>query len=118
MVKLHYIGVLGSMVRGEHFNGKRDFLDLEGIFFIVKELEKNCSIKKARKFLTIINDLVQNDHRLGNKINDGTKYMNTDVKNNNDDQKDYSKYEHLAKKQLLERDFPKVLLPFFDNTDL
>lgn len=67
--------------------------------------------------MTIINDLVQNDHRLGKKINDDTKYMNTDVKNNEND-KDFSKYENLAKKQLLERNFHNDLLGYIDNTSL
>jgi hypothetical protein len=36
---------LGSIVRGEHFKAKRDFIDLEGVSFITGELRKTLSEK-------------------------------------------------------------------------
>jgi len=36
---------LGSIVRGEHFKVKRDYIDLEGVSFITGELRKTLSEK-------------------------------------------------------------------------
>lgn len=58
------------MVRGEHINGKRAFIDLEGIQFIIEELKKQLSYRQKIKMINILLDFVVSDDRLGDEIND------------------------------------------------
>jgi len=46
------------MIRGEHLEGKRQFLDAEGVEFIMKCIEDENSIKIKYRSLSLLKDLV------------------------------------------------------------
>lgn len=54
------LSALSSLIRGENLQSKRDFIDIDGLEFILKILDNNniFSDKMRNKALNMLNDIV------------------------------------------------------------
>lgn len=67
------------MLRGEHLEGKRQFIDAEGIEFVAKVLNDTKSEKIIYKAFSLLRDFVLYDERLHLTINNTELHANTNA---------------------------------------
>jgi len=65
---------LSAIVRGEHLEGKRQFIDIDGVEFVLKMLRESKSEKIKQKSILLIRDLVFYDSNLHLTYNSVEKY--------------------------------------------
>lgn len=70
---------LNSMLRGEHLEGKRQFIDADGIEFILKCIKEINSNKIYFKCLSLLKDFILYDERLHLTLNNTDNYANTNA---------------------------------------
>lgn len=74
---------LSSLIRGENLQSKRDFIEIEGLEFlldILKDTTGKYSDKMKNKALMMLKDLVFYDHRLHFTYNNLDSFSNTNAK--------------------------------------
>lgn len=78
-IKEYAASALSALVRGEFLEGKRIFIEMEGIDFCLKMIKESPSRKIQQKCISILKDLVLYDERLHFTHNDTSKFTNTNA---------------------------------------
>ncbi|KRX08123.1 Armadillo-type fold [Pseudocohnilembus persalinus] len=95
--KEHAFSALQAMLRGEHLEGKRQFIDAEGIEFVAKVLNDTKSEKIIYKAFSLLRDFVLYDERLHLTINNTELHANTNAttkKFHTEEQKELEKIQN------------------------
>jgi hypothetical protein len=137
---------LTSLVRGEAFNIKRRFIDIEGIEFLLELLSNDKVYKSAKirtKVMTLLQDLVFYDDKLHfvdivafNKVEDllqkkvnnkNTQHISLNKEESKSNQKkeeagsstpDLSKYKNIVKAKLIEKGFVDIAMKHVNESNI
>lgn len=137
---------LTSLVRGEAFNVKRRFIDIEGIEFLLELLSNDKVYKSAKirtKVMTLLQDLVFYDDKIDfadivafNKVeeqnqkkvnNKNSQHINLKKEESKSNQKkeevgsstsDFSKYKNIVKAKLIEKGFVDIAMKHLHESNI